>query len=174
MMRIQLVAAFFILAVVFSSCAQVSGKRTLFSSGDYDVVLEATPFKVKGVTSESVVDAVEEGLNEVGFDSAVVLFEINKVLVGEFTQVRAGGASRLQQMKDAAHDGDFWKIIKSDFTDPNELTEQKWISVAVRDPKKTFGFESWGTPTEKRYKLYLKHIPEQLNSYMLVKSHVKS
>jgi hypothetical protein len=165
---------FLISGIIFSSCAQVSDKRALFSSQDHDVVLEATPFKVKGITGESVVDAVEEGFEEPGFDSAVVLFKIEKVLSGEFSQMRAGGPSKFQQMKDAARDGDFWKLVKSDFTDPDEMVDQKWVSIAVSDPKTTFGFPTWGSPVDEPYKLYLKRQPDQPHSYILVKSQLKS
>lgn len=172
-MKTKFCFAFFLVTLVLSSCARLSESRALFSSGDYDVVLEATPFKVKGVTGESVVDAVEEGFDKAGLDSAVVLFKVEQVLVGKFTQVRAGGPSKFQQMKDAASDGDFWKIVKSDFVDPNELVEQKWISIAVTDPEKTFHFPTWGSPVDQSYKLYLKRMPDQANSYTLVKNELK-
>ena len=174
MKKIRLSCLFFALIALLSSCEYMAGRRAIFSSGDYDVVLTATPFKVKGVTAESTADAVEEGFTDVGLESAIVLFTIDKVLVGEFTQVRAGGASKLQQMKDAARDRDFWRIVKSDFTDPDEMTEQKWLTVAVQDPKKTFGFETWGTPKDASYKLYLKRVPDQPKSYILVKSQIQS
>lgn len=164
----------FIGAFILTSCGLFSKQRALFSSREHDIVLEATPFKVKGITSESVVDAVEAGFAEAGFDSAIVMFKVDKVLTGELAQVKAGGPSRFQQMKDAIRDRDYWKLIKSDFTDPNELIDQKWLSIAVQDPKKTFGFPSWGTPIEERYKLYLKRDPEQPNSYILVKNQLQS
>lgn len=173
-MRVKLCLIFFLSLIFFPSCAQDSGRRALFSSGDYDVVLEATPFKVKGVTGESVVDVVEEGFDQTGLDSAVVLFKIEKVLIGKFTQMRAGGPSKFQQMKDAVRDQDFWKLVKSDFTDPGELIDQKWISIAVADPEKTFGFPTWGSPVNQPYKLYLKRVPDQANSYILVRNELKS
>ena len=174
MIRIKLGFMFVLSAVVLSSCAHLPQRKALLSSDHYDVILEATPFKVKGITSGSVVDVVEEGLDQVGFDSAVVSFKIEKVLRGEFTKVKFAGPSRFQQMKDAARDRDFWKIIKSDFSDPNELVDQKLISIAVQDPVKTFGFNSWSDPGNKRYKLYLQRVAKQANTYVLVKNELKS
>ena len=174
MIKIKFGFGFLVLAMVLSSCGHLSQRKALFSSGNFDVILEATPFKVKGITSESVVDVVEEGLDQVGFDSAVVSFKIDKVVRGEFTKVKFAGPSRFQQMKDAAHDRDFWKIIKSDFSDPNELVDQKLISIAVQDPVKTFGFASWSDTGNKRYKLYLQRVAKQANTYVLVKSELKS
>ena len=174
MTKIKFSFGFLILTIVLSSCGHLSQRKALFPSGNSDVILEATPFKVKGITSESVVDVVEEGLDQVGFDSAVVSFKIDKVSKGEFTKVKFAGPSKFQQMKDAARDRDFWKIIKSDFSDPNGLVDQKLISVAVQNPVKTFGFNSWSDTGNKRYRLYLQLVPKQINTYVLVKNELKS
>jgi len=141
-----------------------------YAPEDYDVVLSAVPFKVTKINQNSVVDAVEDGAQRPGVAEAVVLFEIERVIRGEFTKVRAGGPTKIEQARQAVQKKDLLQVLTLDFSDPDEEYEKPWVSVAVSDPDDSFGIEDWDNPEGKLCRLYLKRLPDRDASYVMVRS----
>ncbi|MDD5217859.1 MAG: hypothetical protein PHN49_08855 [Candidatus Omnitrophica bacterium] len=138
-----------------------------------DVVLDATPFLVKPFEIKSVVDAIEGEPEKAGIPKAVVEFKINRVLKGDFTKVKTGGPSRFAQAQDAAQKHQFLKIATLDFSNPDREVEKEWMSIAVRDPMASFGISDWENPAKGRFKVYLKRLPDDPASYIMIGSQEK-
>ncbi|MBI4430358.1 MAG: hypothetical protein HY587_01430 [Candidatus Omnitrophica bacterium] len=139
---------------------------------EYDVVLDATPIYVKPIESGETVDAIEQELETSGKPAAVVLFKINRVILGEFTLLKRGGPSKLEQFQQALQDKDILKVATLNFEDPEKTAPKGWLNIAVSDPFKTFGIES-AAPKDRRYRICLKRIPERPDTYVLVKSQLR-
>jgi len=135
-----------------------------------DVVLLAVPFKVSTVAHDDVIDAVEAESTGEGPRNMVVMFEIEKVIKGDFTRIEVGGPGKMAQAQQAVKSRNLWQILTLDFSDPDEEYEKKWASIAVRNPEQAFGIASWEKPGEVRCKLFLKEVPEVSKSYYMVKS----
>jgi len=138
-----------------------------------DVVLDATPFLVKNFEIKSVVDAIESEPENAGIPKAVVEFKINRILKGDFTKVKTGGPSRFAQAKDAAHKHQFFKIAVMDFSNPDREVEKEWMNIAVRDPMASFGISDWENPGKGNFKIYLKRLPDDPASYIMIGSQEK-
>lgn len=136
----------------------------------YDVAIEGTVFKVMDAASAGSVDAIERETPERGPLVAVVSFKLNQVLNGELPKVKAGGASKLEQLTGAAKTNNFLKVLTMDVQDPEELIERKWFRVAVGRPSETFGVSSWENPEPRKFKIYLKEITERPGSYEMLQA----
>ena len=148
-----------------------SSEASLFRR-EYDVVLDATPIYVKPVTSGVTVDAIEQELETLGEPKAVVLFKINRVILGEFTLLKNGGPSKLEQLQQALQDKNILKAATLNFEDPEKTTVKSWLNIAVADPFKAFGFES-RVPENARYRICLKRVPKRSDTYIMVKSQIR-
>lgn len=159
------------LCLALSSCTAknvtLQGQEKLLRRGDYDVVLEARPVHVKPVDLETSVDAVEAGPGKIRLFDSVVLFQIDYILMGEFIRAETGGPSKAEQAREAIRQRDLWKLLTLDFQDPGEKIERRWIRIAVRDPKTSFGILSWENPEPVRFKLYLKRSAKKPGSFIL-------
>jgi hypothetical protein len=160
--------AFRILAilVLLGGCA-VSEKGGP-ARNEYDVALLATPLSGKELQSGAVIDAIENTPNALQNARFVISFRIDRVLIGELPKEKVGGRSRWDQAVEAAAEKKIMKFLTLDFKNPNEEIDKLWFRVAVQDPGATFGINDWHQPAQGRYKLYLKRMPKQTNSYVLV------
>ena len=89
---------------------------------EYDVVLDATPIHVKPIESGVPIDAIEQELETSGEAKAIVLFKINRVIRGEFTMLKRGGPSKLEQFQRALNDKNILKVATLNFEDPEAAT----------------------------------------------------
>lgn len=165
---------FLLFAVLTSSCS----RSALFHSSDlnglgrdFDVVLEAVPIRARVFETSAVVDAIESEPEKMGLAKAVVLFRVEKVLRGDFTKVEKGGPSKFQQIRDVVSSRDVFKLLS--LSDPRQTVEKGWISIAVENPESSFGIVSWEKPERRKYKLYLKRVPEHPDSYIFVKGEMR-
>lgn len=176
--HVRITAVIFLCALMCASCSrnlEVFGVNFLGepTKEKYDVRVEAVPIRVKAIEPDSVVDAIEAGSEGMVDPQAIILFKIDRVLEGRFTQLQTGGPSRLEQAKEATRRRRFFQLLTLDFEDPDEETEKQWISIAVRDPLKSFGIESWENPEKNKYEIYLRRLSAQADSYIAVKAQRK-
>ena len=132
-----------------------------------DIVLKGKIIGIKTIGPGAVVDAVEKNA-EASHPTAVVQFKIDRVVKGEFTKFKEGGPAKLEQLNQALRDKNILKVATLDFTDPEKETEKGWFSVAVNDPQKTFGINSWENLPESKYRIYLERVENQSDSYIMV------
>ena len=135
---------------------------------EFDVAMIATPLSGKEMPSSSVIDAIENTPEALQQARYIISFRIDRVLIGELSKEKVGGPSRFDQAVDAAQEKKLLKILTLDFQNPNEEIDKRWFRIAVQDPGATFGINNWRQPAQGRYKLYLKRMPKQANSYVLV------
>ncbi|MFZ5802886.1 MAG: hypothetical protein ACOY3K_07270 [Candidatus Omnitrophota bacterium] len=152
-------------AIFYSGCAGGGASGGLWREAD--VALKVQPILIRVVVPGITVDAVPLSAGNEPMRYAV-LFAIERVTKGEFTQERSGGPSKFDQAAEALSKRQILKILTMDFSDPAKLVEKGWISVAVHDPEKTFGLKITEEEPEGRYTLYLKRTPEQENSFFLL------
>ncbi|MCB9799708.1 MAG: hypothetical protein H6757_02980 [Candidatus Omnitrophica bacterium] len=135
-----------------------------------DVILTAEPIKVTAIRVGQTIDAIEGSPEEIGLAQAVVLFRIERVLKGDFTKVKTGGASVTQQALQAIKQKEILKVLTLDFKDPDEIIQKEWLSIAVRDPEILFliPVRMWDSPRPEKFKLYLKRMPEDPSSYLFL------
>lgn len=155
----------FLVGIVGHSHAGVRDSA-LFVQGA-DVVLKGTLIGIKAIEPGAVVDAVEKGNGEFT-PTAEVLFKIDRVVKGEYTKFKVGGPAKLDQLNQALRDKNILKVATLDFTDPDRSTEKGWFSVAVKDPQKTFGIDSWEDLPQSKYRIYLERVDDQPDSYIMV------
>ncbi|HTL47830.1 MAG TPA: hypothetical protein VL688_07180 [Verrucomicrobiae bacterium] len=135
----------------------------------YDAVLRVTPIRVKPIEKGASIDAIEQKLENEGWPTAVVVFRVDKVVSGEFNKVKVRNASRWDQAREAGKNKNILKILTLDFDKPEEIQDQEWISVAVTNPIESFGIHSWEQPEKKSGRIYLKRVPEQPGTFVMVK-----
>jgi len=133
-----------------------------------DVVLEVTPLQVKDFNIGDTVDVIETLPSEAKLSLAKILFRVDKVLMGEFIHYKVGGPSEWVQAQSAVRARNIWKLLTLDFSDPDELKEKRWVTVAVVDPEERFRIKSWEDPPNRKMKLYLKRVPKNPDSYVML------
>ena len=146
--------------MILSAVSCVSGPR-------YDVALVATPIAVKSLAGGGSTDAVVGKPGAFEKPTAKVVFHIDRIITGEFSQ-RQGGPSIIRQISDSVKNKDFLQTFN--YTDPDKALPRELISIAVADPAATFGITSWDNPEKKRHVLYLQKAVAKGESYYLVKS----
>ncbi len=162
----------FLLAACLCSCASWQKAGGFPSRAQQDIVILASPIRVKPLQARAVVDAIENPKNSAE-PTAMIVFKIERVLKGTIPKIKAGGESKWEQTSKAFGDHDYLKLITSDFSNPDLLVDKGWLSVAVADPARTFQISSWENPGTQRYKIRLKPVPERPGSYVLVESQLK-
>ncbi len=142
---------------------------TVYDASDYDIGVIAVPIRVKALTPQAVIDAVENDPENRAHPQAVVSFLIKRTFRGHFGTIKLQGPSKYEQMKEAAKGRKMLKLLTLDFEEPEQEEEKQWLKIAVRNPIETFGIKSWDSPGKDKMKLFLKKIPDQPDSYILVK-----
>lgn len=137
-----------------------------------DVTLIAVPVRARGILAGGTVSALEKPASEMPPSWTAVIFQVERILKGEFKIPKKQEISLWNQMKDAAEDKNILKLLAMDFEKPDENgTDQKWLSMAVIDPYASFGIREGEEPIgQQRYKLSLARVHSDPNSYVLVKS----
>ncbi len=161
-----------LVAMVFlvSSCANTHAKggRNFFKEAD--VVLEVQALRVHAIAERGSADVVEADPAKAAVVEAIVNFRIIRILKGEWASVPVGGPSRADQAVDAVRKKDYFKILTLDFHNPEKRMKKEWVSVAVENPRETFGISSWDAPEPRHLKLYLKRSPVRKDSFLLLKA----
>ena len=152
---------------VFTGLVQAGIKdSSLFVKGA-DIILKGKAIGIKAIAPGTVVDAVEKNA-EASHPTAVIQFKIDRVVKGEYTKFKEGGPAKLEQLNQALRDKNILKVATLDFTDPEKETEKGWFSVAVKDPQKTFGIDSWEKLPDSEYRIYLDRVEKRSDSYIMV------
>ncbi|MBN1688563.1 MAG: hypothetical protein JW893_05645 [Candidatus Omnitrophica bacterium] len=154
---------------MLSACSSFSKGS---ESEKVDVVAKVIPLQVKHLSSQTPFDVMEKALLEKGWGGAVVLFEIEDVLKGEFDKVKVGGPSKMAQIREAAGNKNILALLTLDFDDPDEEVKKRWLTIAVEDPRETFGIENWEEPKRQSLMVYLSRLPEDRDSFILVRSEI--
>ncbi len=161
-------ALFALIFLTASSCSTVKKAAELKGpEPKYDVVLYARPVWVESLQNGGTSDAVAGTPDNIEKPSAKVVFDVLRVAEGKF-HTPVGGPSVGEQLKQAIKDKNPLAFI--DYEDPKREVMRDLISVAVADPKATFGISRWQNPEVKRVKLYLKEDAVRKGSYYLVKT----
>lgn len=133
----------------------------------YDTSIIATPIAVKTFDPSAQVDVVKENLSP-DAGKAIVVFKVDRVFRGEFSE-RRGGPSKSQQMKDAYGDKNFLKLATLDFDDPNQRIEKTHFSAVVNNPAEDLGIIAPPEESQpRRMKLNLKKVAGTSDSYLLI------
>ena len=171
MNRIKFTSILAIFTIILSPCA-LAGKPKP-PRQEPDVVVLASPIRVKELQPKAVVDAIEnpEHAEE---PKALVLFKIDRILRGTLPKTKLGGPSKWEQAKEAVQDKSYFKLLGSDYTDSERIIDKEWLSVAVADPAKTFAISSWENPGGKQYQIRLRPVPGKTGSYVMVESRLKN
>jgi hypothetical protein len=137
-----------------------------------DVVLTAVPIRARGILAGGTVNVLEKPATEMPPVWTAVVFRAERVLSGNFKLPKNQEISLWDQMKGAAGDKNFLKLLTMDFERPPEDgTDKGWLSMAVIDPYASFGVREGEEPASReRYKLSLARVHKNPDSYVLVKS----
>ena len=136
-----------------------------------DVVLFATPIKVKALDAATPVEVLETSPENMGKASKAVLFRIDRVVRGNFKTITVPDPSVWEQAKNAAGDKSFLKLVTMDFERPSEGgTPKECFTMAVSDPLNSFGIKEGEAPSKQRYRISLARIHKDPDSYILVQS----
>ncbi len=161
--------AVFIFQVLPAAAETAPDGLPVYDASDYDIGVVAVPVRVKALSPKTVIDAVENNPENRANPQAVVSFLIKRTFRGQFGKIKLQGPTKFQQMKEAAKGRKALKLLTLDFEEPEQEEEKEWLKVAVRNPIETFGIKSWDSPGKDKMKLFLKKIPGQEDSYILVK-----
>jgi hypothetical protein len=136
-----------------------------------DVVLLAVPITVKSPTTGRTIDALEKPSAEMGKTWKIVVFNIERVITGNFKILPIKDPSLWSQVKDAADDKNILKLLMMDFQRPEEDSKEKnALSMAVTDPLFSFGIKENSPSPKQRYKISLALVQKTPESYVMVKS----
>jgi hypothetical protein len=136
-----------------------------------DVVLNVTPIRVKPLKEGKGVDALEKLPEEMGSSTMIVVFRINRVLLGELAPIKTKELSLWDQAKDAAGDKNILKLITMDFHRPEEEgTSRTSFSMVIADPYASFGIREGEESPKQHYKISLARVHKKPDSYLLVKN----
>ena len=167
--------SFFLLALLVLSTTGCMHLQRQWRGGDpeiakkeADVVLLATPIRVKKLEPGAQVDAIEHAPERMAYAEAVVMFKVEDVLKGEYTKIQTATPSKWEQAKDAAKDKNIWKILTLDFSEPEREETKQFLSVAVIHPRDTFDITAWDSPPKRHYRIYLQRQPQNPKSYILL------
>lgn len=140
-----------------------------FGSNEYDVVFRGTPISVREMKPGEPVDAVEGPLEDTG-PRQLVVFKIERVMMGEFAKQRRGGPSRFDQMSKAIKDKEALDLVSFNFKNPADMLDRDKIRIAVKDSGATFGLTPGQEMAYFEHKIYLKRISSSPEAFMFVKS----
>ena len=137
-----------------------------------DIELIAIPIRARSIKAGGTIDALEKAPAEMPPVWTAVIFRVERIGKGEFKVPKGQELTLLDQMKDAADDKNFLKLLTMDFERPPEDgTDKGWLSMAVVDPYTTFGIREGEDPaTRQRYRLSLARVHKNPDSYVLVKN----
>ena len=137
-----------------------------------DIQLIVVPIRAKSILAGGTVNALEKPASEMPPVWTTVLFRVERILSGDFKVPKNQEISLWSQMKDAADDKNFFKILTMDFArSPEDGTDKGWLSMAVIDPYASFGIREGEEPAARqRYKLSLARVRRDPESFVLVKS----
>lgn len=152
-----------LILIYLSSCAR---SNVLGTGKGYDVALEVSPQTVSLIERHVRVDAIEDPEIQKDQPISIVTFKVHKVLRGDFSE-RRGGPSQFEQMKRAASDRQFLKLLTLDFKSPGDIVQRDFLRIAVANPTDTFGITSWETPERDHLKIYLKRDAQNPSNYIL-------
>ncbi len=172
---------FFLISVVFLCavplCAGETAIDKVAAGGrskplKANVTLIAVPVRAKSIKARGTINALEKPASEMPPAWTAVVFRVERVVRGEFKTPKDQEITLMDQMKDAAGDKNFLKLLTMDFERPPEDgTDKGWLSMAVVDPYASFGIrENEMASVRKRYKLFLARVHKDPDSYVLVKS----
>lgn len=147
-----------------------AGFKSLDINAKPDVVLDATPIRVKPIQPGSVSDAIENLEGDLSGLAANVYFQIEDVVEGKLAPVRIEPPSKTSQMKEHFQNKEFLKIIADDTDTTATEFERQRFRVAVKDPWRSFGITSWEKPEKKKYRLFLKRYNKEDDTYILIRS----
>lgn len=134
-----------------------TGHAKLFGS-QFDLVLQGSPISIRELQKGIRVDALD-GAGDPSVTRYVVLFQIEKTLVGQLAKMKQGGPGRLEQAGDAVKSKQFLGIFS--LKDPNTETERETFSVAVQNPGEVFGITPGESVPSRSYKLYFIRISKK-------------
>ncbi len=157
---------FLFLSVSSSDAAKILG----MGSKEYDVVFIGEPMTAKIMRPGEPVDALDDFKFD-GVERTVIVFEIKRVLIGQFSQVPFGGMSRRDQMQEAAKERKILKILTADFTDPGRMMDRQTLKIGVKNPGETFGITVGEDLSRVPHKIYLKRIAKNPEAFQFIKSH---
>ena len=173
--------ALILLAFGFLSCVPLFGSEAATGENSprvsvkplkADIVLLAIPIRARGIVAGGTVNALEKPAAEMPPAWTAVVFQVERILSGDFKIPKREEVSLWSQVKDAADDKNILKILAMDFDKPDEDgTNKEWLSMAVADPYALFGIREGEEPASRqRYKLSLARVHRDPDSYVLVKS----
>jgi hypothetical protein len=137
-----------------------------------DVTLIAVPVRARSIKARGTINALEKPAAEMPPVWTAVVFRVERIVSGDFKVPKGQEVTLLDQMKDAAGDKKFLKLLTMDFERPPEDGADKgWLSMAVADSYASFGIREGEEPAgHQRYKLFLARVHKDPDSYILVKS----
>ena len=135
-------------------------------------MLIAVPIRAKSILVGGTVNALEKPASEMPAAWTSVIFQVEKILSGDFKVPKSQELTLWSQMKDTADDKNLLKLVTMDFKKPDEEgTDKGWLSMAVIDPHASFGIREGEEPVvRQRYKLSLARVHRDPDSFVLVKS----
>jgi hypothetical protein len=137
-----------------------------------DIELIATPIRARSIKAGGTIEVLEKPAEDMPPVWTAVIFQVERILRGDFKIPKNQEIPLWSQMKDAAADKNILKILAMDFEKPDENgTDKGWLSMAVIDPYATFGIREGEKPVAKqKFKLFLARAHKDPDSYVLVKS----
>jgi len=137
-----------------------------------DVILIAVPIRAKSIMAGGTVNALEKPASKMPASWTAVVFQVERIVDGDFKVPPREQISLWSQMKDAAEDKNVLKLLAMDFEKPEEGGSNKeWLSIATVDPYASFGIREGEAPASRqRYKLSLARVHKDPDSFVLVKS----
>lgn len=159
---------FLIFCLSFSASAHAL-KIFGFGSDKYDVIFLGTPISVHGMKPGEPVDAIE-GSPEDGSARDLVVFKIERVILGEFATQRRGGPSRFEQMSTAMKNKEVMDVIGFNFKNPEDQIAREKIRIAVKNSGVTFGLTPGEDLAYFEHKIYLKRISSKPEVFVFIKS----
>ena len=175
MKKVLIVFGFLILCIPLSA-AETSVREPIAKAEakplKADIELIAIPIRARSIKAGGTVDALEKSAVEMPPVWTAVIFRVESVRKGEFKLAKNQEITLLDQVKDAADEKNFLKLLTMDFEKPPEDgTDKGWLSMAVADPHTAFGIREGEEPAvRQRYRLSLARVHKNPDSYVLVKS----
>lgn len=159
----------FFLSGVFFTSNLYAVKIFGFGDKDFDVSFVGTPISAHKLMPGEAVDAITKGVEPYS-DMDVVVFQINRVMIGEFPKIKRGGPSRFDQAQEALQEKRILDVVGLNFKDPNQEMDRETIRIAVEDAGQSFGI-TVGEPMQYfQHKIYLKQMSKKSKTYYFVKS----
>ena len=167
-----------IFAIGMTSCAhkgtQTGEATSRRQFAEYDLVLDGIPRQVELIDVGSFSNAVEGDSGGLDRLEAIVAFRVVDVLKGE----GSGEAGRRKSLPrfNPAHfisslaKGNFEEVMKPSAVRVDQDIRSRWFRIAVKDPYESFGIASWDQPEPITHRIYLKQLPHEDDTYIMVRS----